>query len=213
MKPFLLAISVAVAAAVASGCANLSRSRDLGNPKVPPKVTAMQVCSNCHGIDGNSISPNFPRLAGQPKAYIVNELKGFQARHRSDQAGQDYMWGMAHNLTPEQIDGLAGYFSGQKGRPIPAQGKDVQRAEFGREIYEKGLPQRETPACGICHGKNGEGLQAIPRLASQHSWYVVKELKEYQETDARPGTPMKQVSHKMSPEEMQSVAIYVQSLP
>ena len=213
MKPFLLAISVALAAAAAPGCANLARSRDLGNPKVPPKVTAMQVCSNCHGIDGNSISPNFPRLAGQPKAYLVNELNGFHARHRADQAGMDYMWGIAHNLTPEQIDGLADYFSGQKGKAIAARGRDAQRAEVGRQIYEKGLPEKETPPCGICHGKNGEGLQAIPRLASQHSHYILKELEEFKETDARPGTPMKQVSHKMSPEEMQNVAVYVQSLP
>ena len=43
--------------ATLGGCSNLERSRDLSNPMVSPAVTAVQVCSNCHGVDGNSISP------------------------------------------------------------------------------------------------------------------------------------------------------------
>jgi cytochrome c553 len=212
MKPILVAISVAMAT-VGSGCTNLQRSRDLANPKVPPKVTAMQVCSNCHGIDGNSISPNFPRLAGQTKPYLINELNGFHVRHRSDQAGMDYMWGMARSLTPEQIDGLADYFSGQTARPIPVRGKDAQRAELGRLIYEKGIPEEETPACGICHGPQGQGLQAIPRVASQHREYLFKELYEFKELNGRPGTPMTPITHNMSLDDMHAVAIYLEALP
>ena len=210
MKPILLAIS-AVAAAAASGCANIERSRDLANPKVPVEVTARQVCSNCHGIDGNSISPNFPRLAGQPKQYLINELKGFHARERSDQAGMDYMWGMTRSLTPEQIDGLADYFSQQPAKPIPA--VDAQRAEAGRLIYENGVPEKETAPCKICHGAQGQGLQGIPRLASQHQEYLVKELKEFKDSNGRPGTPMTQITHNMSAEEMMNVAVYLQAMP
>ena len=60
--------------ALVSGCSNLERSRDLANPAVAPAVTAVQVCSICHGIDGNSVSPNFPRLAAQPAGYLVAQL-------------------------------------------------------------------------------------------------------------------------------------------
>ncbi len=67
MKKILVTLAVELAAA-SSGCSNLERSRDLANPNVPATVTAVQVCSTCHGVDGNSISPNFPRIAGQPPA-------------------------------------------------------------------------------------------------------------------------------------------------
>ncbi|WP_295392893.1 c-type cytochrome [uncultured Thiodictyon sp.] len=94
MKPLLLVIAV-VAMATSVGCVNLKRSRDLGNPNIAPEVTAVQVCSNCHGVDGNSKSPNFPRLAGQKKDYLVTQLLNFQSHARSDQAARDYMWGVA----------------------------------------------------------------------------------------------------------------------
>src|ERR1035437_8895695 len=93
---------LAVLAAV-SGCSNLERSRDLANPAVPPAVTAVQVCSNCHGVDGNSVSPNFPRLAAQQTAYFVSQLENFRSHGRSDPAGFEYMWGLSHNLTDDQI--------------------------------------------------------------------------------------------------------------
>ena len=59
MNKTLLALAAGLAV-IGSGCSNLERSRDLANPNVPPAVTAVQVCSICHGIDGNSVSPNFP---------------------------------------------------------------------------------------------------------------------------------------------------------
>ena len=173
----------------------------------------MQVCSNCHGIDGNSISPNFPRLAGQPKEYLVNELNNFRIHHRSDQSAVDYMWGLTGSFTPEQIAGLADYFSGHVAKPIPFAERDAQRAERGRQIYEQGIPERETPPCGACHGPQGQGLQAIPRLASQHADYAVKSSAEFKDTEGRPGTPMKQITHQMSPDDMYDVAIYLQALP
>ncbi|HCE09363.1 MAG TPA: cytochrome c4, partial [Oxalobacteraceae bacterium] len=65
-KHILLALTVGV---IAVGCANIERSRDLANPAVPGSVIALQVCSDCHGVDGNATSPAFPRLAGQQAVY------------------------------------------------------------------------------------------------------------------------------------------------
>src|SRR5271165_7141584 len=103
-----------------SSCANPERSRDLGNPNVAPAVTAMQVCSNCHGLDGNSVSPNFPRLAGQQSAYLVAQLTNFRSHQRSDPEGFEYMWGISRKLTDDQIKGLADYFSKQVPQPNAA---------------------------------------------------------------------------------------------
>jgi Cytochrome c553 len=77
MKTFSLLLAASLAAASA-GCSTLERSRNLNNPAVAGRTMAEQVCSNCHGLDGNSESPNFPRLAGQPSAYLVSQLTQFR---------------------------------------------------------------------------------------------------------------------------------------
>lgn len=208
MKTIAYVIGIALAT---SACSNLERSRDLANPKVPPEVTAMQVCSNCHGIDGNSVSPNFPRLAGQQEVYLIAQLEGFRSHHRSDPAGYEYMWGISRSLTDDQIKGLAEYFSRQQPRPNdPVASTQMAR---GKEIFEQGVPEREAAPCMACHGANAQGLGAFPRLAGQHQDYLVKQLHVFQETEGRPGTPMKQITHFLTHEDMVNVAGYLQSFP
>ncbi|MDD5241058.1 MAG: c-type cytochrome [Sulfuricella sp.] len=196
---------------LATGCSNIERSRDLANPNVPPAVTAVQVCSNCHGMDGNSVSPNFPRLAGQQPGYVVEQLTNFRSQQRADPAGFEYMWGLSHHLTDDQIKGLADYYAKQIAKPnAPV---DAKLMAAGQEIYEKGLPAKEAPPCMACHGSKAEGLANFPRLANQHQDYLIKQLQVFKRTDERPNTPMTQIAHLMSPEEMEAVAGYLQAFP
>ena len=204
-------LSVLAVLATASGCANLERSRDLANPKVPPAVTAVQVCSVCHGVDGNSASPIFPRLAGQMPGYIASQLEGFRNHSRSNPAAYQYMWGISRHLTDEQIQGLAEYFAKQTPQ-ANAQG-DAQLAAAGKVIFDNGIPDRGTPPCMACHGAKGEGMATFPRLANQHQDYLVKQLHVFKETEQRPGTPMKEVSQPLTHQEMQAVAAYLQGMP
>ena len=205
LLPFLAAL------AAASGCSNLERSRDLNNPNVSPAVTAVQVCSICHGIDGNSVSPNFPRLAGQQATYVIAQLENFRGHGRSDPAGFEYMWGISHKLTDEQIKGLAEYFAKQV--PQPNAAVDAKLMAVGKDIYMNGVPAKEAPPCMACHGPQGEGVANFPRLADQHRDYLVKQLQVFQRTDERPNTPMTQVTHLLSKEDMEAVAGYLQAFP
>jgi cytochrome c553 len=194
-----------------SACSNVERSRDLGNPNVPASVTAVQVCSACHGKDGNSISPNFPRLAGQQSAYLAAQLENFRSHQRADPEGFEYMWGISRKLTDDQIKGLAEYFSKQ----IPQSNApvDAQQLAAGKAIFEKGVPAKETPPCIACHGQKAEGLATFPRLANQHQDYLIKQLSVFRDTEGRPGTPMKQVTHLLDQQEMKAVAGYLQAFP
>ena len=210
MKKIFLTLAAGLAA-MGSGCSNLERSRDLSNPNVSPAVTAVQVCSICHGIDGNSVSPNFPRLAGQLPGYLVAQLENFRSHQRSDPPGFIYMWGISHKLTDNQIKGLADYFAMQV--PKPNAPVDAQQMSAGREIFEKGVPAKETPPCITCHGPKAEGVATFPRLAGQHQDYTMKQLHVFQETEGRPNTPMKQITHLLSKQEMEAVAGYLQAFP
>jgi cytochrome c553 len=194
-----------------SGCANIERSRDLSNPSVPAAVTAVQVCSNCHGVDGNSVSPIFPRLAGQNPSYLVAQLENFRSHQRSDPPGFEYMWGISRHLSDDQIKGLAEYFA----RQVPQANApvDAQLMAAGKVIFENGVPDKEAAPCMACHGPQAQGIANFPRLAGQHQDYLVKQLHVFQETEGRPGTPMKQITHLLSVQEMQAVAGYLQAFP
>jgi cytochrome c553 len=205
-------MGVGLAVLGAAGCANVERSRTLNNPNVPPMVTAQQVCSNCHGIDGNSVSPNFPVLAAQQETYFIEQLKGFRSHNRHDPAGFEYMWGLSRHLTDEQIKGLAEYFAKQT--PVPKPTSDPKLMSLGEQIFEKGVPDKNIPACTVCHGSQAQGKEGYPRLADQHADYIIKQLRVFQRTDERPeGAVMKTVAHDLTGDNMRAVAAYLQSMP
>lgn len=206
-------VLVVVSAGLSAGCANPSRSRDLANPNVSALTIAQQVCSSCHGMSGNAVSPNFPNLAGQTSAYLVAQLKGFKSHARQDPAGYEYMWGLTRSLTDEQIAGLAAYYAGQQPERQPLEGQ-ASRMHAGQQIFDRGVAAQNVPACTACHGAEGQGNEAFPRIAGQHVDYLVKQLTLFQRTNQRPeGAAMQAVVHGLNRDDIENVAAYLQALP
>lgn len=205
-------LALAAAAVMSAGCANPERSRDLSNPNVSASTLAQQVCSNCHGMAGTAVSPNFPNLAGQVAPYFVVQLKGFKSHGRSDPAGFEYMWGLSRSLTDEQIEGLASYYAQQVPLRQPVEG-DAGRFDAGKTVFETGVADKGVPACSGCHGAQGRGNATFPRIAGQHADYLIKQLVVFQRTDERPeGAIMKVVAHDLTRQNIEDVAGYLQSL-
>ncbi|PRC93196.1 c-type cytochrome [Solimicrobium silvestre] len=206
---------VALSAILAiSACSSPERSRNLNDASIPVSTTALQVCSNCHGMHGVSTSPNFPNLAAQTQPYIVNQLTAFRSHGRSDPEGFEYMWGLSSHLSDAQINGLASYFSS-----LPPPSGNVDKAGTpamltdGRTIFEQGIEAQSVPACSACHGAHAEGADQFPRLAGQHADYLVKQLMVFQLTNQRPdGIAMKAVTHNLTPESIANVAAYLESM-
>lgn len=173
--------------------------------------TATQVCASCHGPKGDSISPAFPKLAGQQKTYLETQLKAFRDRTRADPMAQAYMWGMTSQLGDETLGNLADFYSKQP----PARGKlgDPKLIQAGRSIYEQGLPAAKVQACVTCHGKGAEGNGIFPRLAGQHSEYLVKQLVLFKsQLRADASAPiMHNVTTGISFDQMEAVAAYLES--
>ncbi len=67
-----------------------------------------QLCAGCHGSDGVGLGQDYPNLAGQKKAYLIKQLNAFKSGQRIDPT----MNAMAKSLSDEQIQSVAGYFSG-----------------------------------------------------------------------------------------------------
>lgn len=206
-------VLVIAAALMLIGCSNIERSRDLANPSVSASTLAQQVCSNCHGLTGNAVSPNFPNLAGQVEAYVVAQLNGFRSHDRRDPAGFEYMWGLSRGLTDDQIKGLAAYYATQTPTARAIEG-DAARLAPGKALFENGVADKGVPACASCHGAKAEGNAAFPRLAGQHTDYLVKQLVVFQRTDERPeGAIMKTVAHELTRQNIDDVSTYLQAIP
>jgi cytochrome c553 len=175
------------------------------------KQMVVAVCSNCHGMDGNAISPIFPKLAGQNKEYLLAQMKAFRDQSRKDPDAHAYMWGISRLLDDNMRVKLADYFSAQK--PTRGTPGDAQLAAKGKIIYEHGIESKKVPACASCHGQNAEGNAIFPRLAGQHPQYLVKQIRVFH-SDDRPngGVMMKAVVQGLSEQESDEVAAYLQGL-
>jgi cytochrome c553 len=208
----LLSIASLAGVVLLSGCADPSRSRALGDPNVPGRAMAEQVCSNCHGQRGLSSSENFPHLAAQQPDYIDAQLRSLREKHRHDPAGFVYMWGIARNLTDAQIAQLAAYYAAQPAATAAPAALAEPRA--GRQIFTEGLSDRGVPACAGCHGDKGQGNGAIPRLAHQQRGYLLRQLAVLRRSpDDRPmGTVMNSVAHQLSDDDMRALADYISTM-
>lgn len=173
------------------------------------KALATGVCSACHGPEGKSVSPVFPRLAGQQSAYIILQLDAFRSHARGDPNAQAYMWGMSSQLSDDAIKALADYYSAQK--PPPGVAGDPALVAEGQKIYTQGIPAQNVLACASCHGTAAEGAAAFPRLAGQHSDYLVAQLEGFQSGTRANAPIMTNVVRTLSPQQIRAVAIYAAS--
>jgi cytochrome c553 len=175
------------------------------------------VCSACHGPNGNSSSPEWPRLAGQNAVYIAEQLRLFRTGVRNNPV----MKPLASTLSDEDIDDLAVYYEAQTPAGLEA---DPSYWRAGEALYLRGDRAHDVPACVACHGPVGRGNLAAgyPALRAQQSVYVVKQLNDYASgaryTAAKPaaasrnGAMMFTIAARLSPEQIRDVASYVQGM-
>lgn len=185
--------------------------------KAADGATKSAVCSACHGPNGNSVNPEWPRLAGQSAVYITEQLRLFRSGVRNNPV----MKPLAAGLSDQDIADLAVYYEAQTPVGLEA---DPSYWKAGEGVYLSGDQAHEVPACVACHGPVGRGNLAAgyPALRAQQSVYVVKQLNDYASgtryTGANPaaasrnGVMMFTIAKRLSPEQIRDVASYVQGM-
>jgi len=166
-------------------------------------------CAACHGGDGNSANPIWPKIAGQHAKYMVKQLQNFKSGKRDNPT----MAGMTAALSEQDMQDLAAYYSGQK---VSTGSADPELVTIGEKIYRGGNAENGLAACVGCHGPSGLGNPEanFPSLGGQHSAYTVNQLKAFRDGQRRndPVTMMRDISAKMTEREMRAVASYIQGL-
>jgi cytochrome c553 len=175
------------------------------------------LCSACHGPQGNSVNPEWPRLAGQSAVYIAEQLKLFRSGARDNPT----MKPLAAALSDQDISDLAVYYEAQTPSGLEA---DPSYWKAGEALYVSGDAARNVPACVACHGPVGRGNLAAgyPALRAQQSVYVIKQLNDYASgaryagADVAHSDPnsvmMLTLAKRLTPEEIRDVASYVQGM-
>ncbi|MDV9033771.1 c-type cytochrome [Pseudomonas sp. RAC1] len=168
------------------------------------------VCGACHNPDGNSLAPNFPKLAGQGQRYLEKQLHDIQSGKRQVLE----MTGMLAGLNDQDLADIAAYFASQKGSVGVADPKLVER---GRALFNGGDLDKGMPACTGCHSPNGEGiaLAGFPHLSGQHAQYVSKQLTDFREgnrSNDGDAMTMRTIAGKLSNKDIEALASYIQGL-
>jgi len=179
-----------------------------GDPAKAQSI-AGQVCAACHGVDGNSLLPANPSLAGQHADYLYKQLVEFKSGARVN----PIMAGMVANLSQDDMRILAAYFASQTPRQLGAKDKDT--VERGRKLYRGGDASNAMAACAGCHSPDGAGIPAqFPRLANQHPDYVIAQLKAFRagERANDPNQMMRSTAAKLSDKDIAALAEYVAGL-
>lgn len=167
-------------------------------------------CSACHGLDGNSLNPEWPSLAGQHESYIVKALQSFKSGARQNVL----MSSMALPLTDEDMQDLAAYFAAQKRAGGAA---DPALLSAGERLYRGGNKDTGIPACLACHGPTGQGNPAAgwPAIGGQQATYAAAQLTAYrskQRTTDGDTQMMRNVAAMLTDDEIKAVASYIQGL-
>lgn len=176
-----------------------------GSSAVPAVV--VEICSACHGTQGNSMIPSVPSLAGQGSSYLERQLAAFRAQRRVGVMG-----GIAMNLSDAEIRDASRYFSQQILHPGSTRSIDRVDSARGETIFRNGIGTKNVPSCASCHALDGAGLPPeFPSLAAQHASYLAAQLRAFR-ADRRisnPNAMMRIVAARLSDTEIDAVAEYI----
>lgn len=176
------------------------------------------VCGACHGADGNSAIPNFPKLAGQIPAYTVKQLKDMKEGLRS----VPEMAGIVPGLSMQDMEDLAAHYAAQTPQPGAADPAFVER---GQALFRAGNADAGVTACAACHGAVGKGMPeaGFPALAGQHSAYLSAQLKAFRAAGREDhegkrrandgeGKMMRATAARLSDDDIQALSSYINGL-
>ena len=166
------------------------------------------VCTACHGPDGNSTVPDFPKIAGQIPGYVAEQL----AAYKSGKRANAIMAGLVLSMSEQDLLDIDAYYAQFEGSKASIDESELVAANRGQEIYRRGLSQYSVPACMACHGPAGNGIPSrYPKVSGQFKEYLVTALSEFK-SGVRVNEEMNTIAFRLSAQQIEDLALYMQAL-
>jgi len=164
-------------------------------------------CAWCHGGSGQGFA-TAPRLAGQRREYIEDQIQNFKSHGRDNPKSEQFMWGAAARIDAQAVAEVAAYYSAVRAEAADDGNKDV--VETGRLVYRDGKIEENIPSCVACHGPNSEGVGAIPRLGGLSYRYLKRRLEQWgQGYHLTAKAPMADIAKNLPPQQIEALASYL----
>lgn len=221
VTPFIVLLTVSGAIAVsltalaqpasppaASGAAPATPA-SLGQQIATRGTTAgAPACASCHGAQGEgNASSGFPRIAGQPAAYLKRQLDAFASGQRRNPA----MAKIARAMTQQQRQAVAAYYASLTAPATKSPAPQGANAGRGATLATVGDNRQRVQACANCHGPGGMGeAPTYPYLAGQNSNYLVAALNEWKNGVRRtdPSGQMEMIGRLLNTSDIAALAAY-----
>jgi len=196
-----LTLALAVTVALPAAAQTMTGDADAGR-------AAAAACVACHGADGNSVTDQFPNLAGQVPGFIAAQLAKFQSGARENAVMAPFVAA----LSPQDMADLDAYYSGLEGKVGSITPAQEAAALAGEKIYRGGYQPYAIAACMGCHGPSGHGIPPnFPRLAGQPAAYIEAQLIAYK-SGARADPVMNAIAFALSAQQIKALALYISAL-
>ena len=204
----LLCVAVLVAPMISAHANTAAPEVKVSKPDlVKGEASYGAVCSACHGADGNSGTPAYPKLSQQHPEYLVKQLQEYKSGKRNNAI----MKGFASTLSDEDMKNIAYWVTTKSSKPGFAKEKEL--VGLGERIYRGGIADRQVPACAGCHSPNGAGIPSqYPRLSAQHAEYTSTQLVSFRDGVRKNSLQMNQIAAKMNDREIKAVSDYIAGL-
>jgi cytochrome c553 len=165
-------------------------------------------CAACHGADGNSPSPAFPKIAGQSAGYIAKQLADFKSGRRAN----GIMAGQVAGLSKADMENLGAFYASQKTKTGTASSEKLVKT--GARLYRGGNAKTGVSACMSCHGPSGKGIPPkYPSVSGQHAAYSEAQLNAFKDKKRKnDDNVMTGIAFRMSHEEIKAVSDYMAGL-
>ena len=172
------------------------------------------MCAACHGADGNSLVPMYPKLAGQSAGYIAKQLADFKKGATSGgKSGRvdPVMGGMTMALTEQDMKDLGAFYASQS-----STAGDGKANEAGKKMYFGGNQEFGITACVACHSVDGKGMiqAGFPALASQNADYLKVQLEKFRSGQRNNdlNNVMTGIAVNLTDEDIAALSQYISSL-
>jgi cytochrome c553 len=220
----LCALAMIFSTGVASAASHYTDLRNVepNHGDAAAGASKAKACFACHGENGTSVAPIFPRLAGQRVDYLYHRLLTFKRAIAKDPYySKSPMTAMAVPLSDSDMRNLAAFFASQE--PQPAAPAPTAPTEKGERLFRTGDPTRGIPPCQGCHGVEARGTAVdkgpylvYPVLRGQYSPYLVSRLTNFrmgQPHDTTSDFIMSNVARTLDDDSVQAIATWLGSLP
>lgn len=172
-------------------------------------------CAACHGVDGNSISTDWPKLSGQNQRYLYEQLKYFRDGSRVN-ALMMSVTPYLQTLSDDDLKHIAAFYSQYNSTTGQAK-NDEELLALGTQLYRFGNIKKQIPACTSCHAVYGQGnsLAGYPSVAGQQVGYLTSTLKAYRSKERNSGESslvMQSIAANLTDYEIDALANYMHGL-